>query len=149
MQKIFEPFIGPNGWYCHYEGQIGIGLTKQEAEREAVDKYDKQMENYYMGQVKNQVTEEMDNTGMDIDEVLAERGNRYGEYRSVAMLSQALKEALQVSPSWEQMEPHQQESLEMICNKVSRICNGDPYYVDSWRDIAGYAQLIVNELEDL
>jgi hypothetical protein len=29
----------------------------------------------------------------------------------------------------------------------SRICNGDPFYVDSWRDIAGYAQLVVNELE--
>lgn len=35
----------------------------------------------------------------------------------------------------------------MILHKVSRIINGDPSYADSWRDIAGYAQLIVNELD--
>ena len=100
-----------------------------------------------MGTMKNQVTAEMEITGNDIHEVLEARGRRYGEYHMVAQLSQALKEGLQVSPSWVHMEPHQQESLEMICNKVSRICNGDPFYVDSWRDIAGYAQLVVNELE--
>ena len=147
MEKIFEPFIGPNGWYCHFEGHVGVGLTKQEAEREAVNKYDIAMEKHYMGKMKNQVTEEMEITGNDIHEVLEARGRRYGEYHMVAQLSQALKEGLQVSPSWVHMEPHQQESLEMICNKVSRICNGDPFYVDSWRDIAGYAQLVVNELE--
>jgi hypothetical protein len=147
MEKIFEPFIGLNGWYCHFEGHVGVGLTKQEAEREAINKYDIAMEKHYMGTMKNQVTAEMEITGNDIHEVLEARGRRYGEYHMVAQLSQALKEELQVSPSWVHMEPHQQESLEMICNKVSRICNGDPFYVDSWRDIAGYAQLVVNELE--
>jgi hypothetical protein len=147
MEKIFEPFIGSNGWYCHFEGHVGVGLTKQEAEREAINKYDIAMEKHYMGTMKNQVTAEMEITGNDIHEVLEARGRRYGEYHMVAQLSQALKEELQVSPSWVHMEPHQQESLEMICNKVSRICNGDPFYVYSWRDIAGYAQLVVNELE--
>ena len=35
----------------------------------------------------------------------------------------------------------------MILHKVARILNGDPDYVDSWADIAGYAQLVVNILE--
>ena len=39
------------------------------------------------------------------------------------------------------------EALDLICNKLGRIANGDPTYDDSWRDIAGYAQLVVNELE--
>ena len=34
----------------------------------------------------------------------------------------------------------------MICHKLGRIINGDPNYDDSWLDIAGYAQLIVNRL---
>jgi hypothetical protein len=35
----------------------------------------------------------------------------------------------------------------MITHKISRILNGDPNYDDSWRDIAGYAMLVVKELE--
>jgi sulfur carrier protein ThiS len=41
------------------------------------------------------------------------------------------------------------ESLDMIANKIARIVNGDPYYKDSWQDIAGYAQLIVNKLDKM
>jgi hypothetical protein len=45
------------------------------------------------------------------------------------------------------MEAYMQESLDMICNKMSRIVNGNPYYDDSWVDIAGYATLVVKQLE--
>ena len=107
----------------------------------------KQVKEQVMGKMKEQVTDEMYVTGMDIDEVLERRGKRYGEYQQVSFLSQAIKEALHVSPSWEQMEPYMQESLDMICNKLSRIANGDPYYHDSWKDISGYATLVTNELE--
>ena len=34
----------------------------------------------------------------------------------------------------------------MIQHKIGRILNGDQTYDDSWKDIAGYATLIVNEL---
>ena len=34
----------------------------------------------------------------------------------------------------------------MIMHKISRILNGDPNYVESWRDISGYAELVVKEL---
>ena len=39
------------------------------------------------------------------------------------------------------------ESIDMICHKLGRIANGDPFYDDSWRDIEGYARLVTNFLE--
>jgi len=38
-------------------------------------------------------------------------------------------------------------SLEMIALKVTRILQGDNNHVDSWRDIAGYAELAAIEIE--
>ena len=35
----------------------------------------------------------------------------------------------------------------MMQHKIGRILNGDPAYLDSWVDIVGYTQLVVNELE--
>jgi hypothetical protein len=42
---------------------------------------------------------------------------------------------------------YQRESLEMIAHKISRIVNGDANYMDSWVDIAGYAQLVIDKLQ--
>jgi len=85
----------------------------------------------------------------DVKEVLKERGTRYGEFSSHAAISQALKTVIQSSPNFEDgnLEPYQIESLEMIAHKIARILNGDPDYDDNWIDIAGYAQLVVNELK--
>lgn len=40
------------------------------------------------------------------------------------------------------------EALFMIAHKIGRIVNGDPWHVDSWIDIAGYAKLVADRLED-
>lgn len=86
----------------------------------------------------------------DIDATLDERGRRYGAFKDHAKITQELKRALfrhmdQVS----RVEPDadQLEALEMICHKMGRIVNGDPDYVDSWVDIAGYAKLVADRLE--
>jgi hypothetical protein len=34
----------------------------------------------------------------------------------------------------------------MIAHKIGRIINGDPDYIDSWDDIAGYAKLVADRL---
>ena len=34
----------------------------------------------------------------------------------------------------------------MICNKMARIVNGDPNYIENWHDISGYSTLIENSL---
>lgn len=84
----------------------------------------------------------------DIQQTLNERGNRYGEFNEHARITQEIKNVLQSGRSWETCNASQREALEMIAHKLGRIVNGDPNYDDSWRDIAGYAQLVVNELED-
>ena len=85
----------------------------------------------------------------EINSVLQQRGERYGSYRSVAMTSQLLKDAIRSSFNMKNnsLEWYQMESLDLICNKLARILNGDPNYRDSWLDIAGYAQLVVDELD--
>jgi len=85
----------------------------------------------------------------EIKDVLQERGERYGSYRSVAMTSQLLKDVVRCSYNVNRnnLEWYQRESIDLICNKLGRILNGDPNYRDSWLDIAGYAQLVVDELD--
>jgi hypothetical protein len=80
-----------------------------------------------------------------IHTTLEERGSRYGEYTEVATLSQHLKEILSAGTGGD-MFYYQAEALDMICNKLARIVCGDPKYVDSWHDIAGYATLVVDAL---
>jgi len=84
---------------------------------------------------------------MNIDETLDKRGDRYGDYRNVAGLSQELKTTMHRSENWYKLEPFMQESLHMMANKLARILSGDPYYDDSWHDIAGYATLVVKQLD--
>lgn len=83
-----------------------------------------------------------------IDETLDERGKNYGSYYNVATTSQQLKIILRQGASYSNMEPDMQESLDMICNKLARIVNGNPYYDDSWHDICGYASLIDKVLKE-
>ena len=85
---------------------------------------------------------------LTVNEMLAEREDRYGAFENHAARSQAIKEVLVGgTSSWFKMEPFQREAAEMIAHKLARIMNGDPYYADNWTDIAGYAQLVVNILE--
>jgi hypothetical protein len=84
---------------------------------------------------------------MEVDEILVERGKRYGRFSGHALISQEIKSVLMRSPSFKDMNVSQMESMSMIVHKIARIVNGDPNYIDSWADIAGYAQLIVKQLE--
>lgn len=85
----------------------------------------------------------------EIDEILTERGNRYGPFLSHAMITQMLKNTTNtyLTQHNKLLMPDQQEALDMIFHKIGRILNGDPDYVDSWVDIAGYAKLVADRLE--
>jgi len=80
-------------------------------------------------------------------DTLAERGKTYGNYREQTAISNKIKEAMREVPSFWDMETDQQDALEMIAVKLSRIVNGDPDYADNWADIAGYATLVKDRLE--
>lgn len=77
-----------------------------------------------------------------IEDTLAERGSRYGEFYEHARIAQRLKDVMRDSPNWERLTPAMKESLEMQAHKQARILNGDPNYKDSWTDIIGYARLV-------
>ena len=82
-----------------------------------------------------------------IDKVLHERGTRYGEFKNHATITQSLKNEMSVD-GWNRLADDQKEALEMIAHKIGRILNGDPSYIDNWIDIAGYAQLVAQRLEN-
>lgn len=85
---------------------------------------------------------------MEVNKLLEERGKEYGDFVSFSKKSQYLKDQLLTAPSRRNWTFFEAEALDMIVHKIARICNGNPHNIDSWRDIAGYAQLVVNELEN-
>lgn len=85
----------------------------------------------------------------DVNEILDERGSRYGPFTTHAAITQQLKEVTNkhLHHRGKVLASDQQEALEMIFHKIGRIINGDPDYADSWVDIAGYAKLVADRLE--
>ena len=85
---------------------------------------------------------------IDIKQTLNERGKRYGSFKGHAEVSQRLKVVVQEELETREkfLPPVQQEAVDMILHKLARIVNGDSNYIDSWRDIVGYTQLVVDEL---
>ncbi len=83
---------------------------------------------------------------INIKNILDERGKRYGEFKKHAYLTQEFKALMRTGVSWNKCSPSQKQALETIADKIARILNGDPSYDDSWTDIIGYSQLVLNEL---
>lgn len=84
----------------------------------------------------------------DIKKTLDERGARYGSFKGHAEVTQKLKQIIQLELEKREkfLSDVQQEAVDMILHKLGRIVNGDANYIDSWRDIVGYTQLVVAEL---
>jgi hypothetical protein len=91
---------------------------------------------------------------MSVEEVLKERGTRYGQFVNQAGIAQGIHSVIEygmgVSGKTKHKDFHvdELEALHMIVNKIARIVNGDPHYSDSWRDIAGYATLVADRLDN-
>ena len=82
-----------------------------------------------------------------ITTILAERGSRYGDFATHALITQRLKDVMKNTPNWNILSPSQKEALEMTAHKIGRILNGDPDYDDSWVDIGGYTKLVADDLQ--
>lgn len=85
----------------------------------------------------------------NVDQTLAERGTRYGDFAGHAKITQGLKKVFIESPKWNALADDQKEALEMVAHKIGRILNGDPDYADSWHDIAGYSKLVEDRLTEV
>lgn len=85
-----------------------------------------------------------------VQAILDARGVDYGVFRSQASASQELKSVMQKrldrNIRYTGLDGADRavidETLNMLCNKLSRIVNGDPLFPDSWNDVAGYAKLV-------
>jgi len=84
----------------------------------------------------------------NVDNTLKERGETHGDYKYTSECAQDLKDVITGHCNWQSMEADQRESLDMICSKIARLACGDANHRDTWLDVAGYAQLIVNRLEN-
>lgn len=98
---------------------------------------------------KPAVYEVEDKKPLTTTEMLKQRGNRYGSFVGHAKVTQGLKELIRMHLEQRDkaLSDDQQEAMDMICHKIGRIINGDADYFDSWKDIAGYAQLVSDRLE--
>ena len=85
--------------------------------------------------------------GTDVAVILDQRNARYGDFYYHSQKAEALKEIVRTSLGWEQMAVDQRHALDVICDKIARMCNGDPHYIDTWLDIEGYARLVRTRLE--
>lgn len=82
---------------------------------------------------------------MNTDDILDDRHKTYGPFMDVSAVAVGLKQIIRDRRP--DLMPDQEEALSLICTKIARIVNGDPNHIDSWRDVAGYAQLVADRLE--
>ena len=88
-----------------------------------------------------------------VAQVLEERGTRYGVFMGQARIAQSLhlvlRQGMEIAgKNTFDFAPDELEAMHMIVNKIARIYNGDNHYSDSWRDIAGYATLVADRLDN-
>lgn len=84
-----------------------------------------------------------------IFETLEAREEKYGSFTSLAETAQFIKDAIKSGKNYNDLDTDMKETLDMLAHKIARILNGDPFYIDSWHDIAGYATLVEERLRKL
>ncbi len=77
--------------------------------------------------------------------ILDEREKTYGGFVNVANVYQRLKDCLPRGDE-DRLSDVQATAMDMCLMKIARIVCGDPTYLDSWVDLAGYAELVVREM---
>ena len=90
----------------------------------------------------------MSMTTPNIDDTLAERSERYGRFKDHAVIAQAIQDAMRYAPGWNNLDPDQKQALTVISDKIARMLNGDPTYLDNWHDIIGYPKLVETRMID-
>ena len=83
---------------------------------------------------------------MSIENTLAERGSRYGDFTDHAKIAQAIQDDMRIGAGWSRLDDVKRQALTVIADKIARILSGDPNYADNWHDIQGYAKLVEDRL---
>jgi len=82
-----------------------------------------------------------------VEEIISDRARTHGDWPTQAQLLADLIGLVARSGAGERMSATQVVAMNMAMLKVARICCGDPNHADHWRDIAGYATLVADELD--
>ena len=80
-------------------------------------------------------------------DILNERQQTHGDFRSNARLSQKLKQIFRSTETWEHLDDVEKESMDMIALKFSRILSGKSLSKEHWEDVVGYARLAERECD--
>lgn len=79
--------------------------------------------------------------------VLANRKAQYGDSGEVSKLSISLLEVAQEHPLYKKHMTHAMKmAFHMICNKVARQVCGGASKADTWVDIQGYLQIVIDDI---
>lgn len=71
--------------------------------------------------------------------VSEDRNETHGDPHVQFPIAQLLKSVCRSGRQWEHLDPVLKENIEIICTKLSRIVEGNPFHRDHYDDIAGYA----------
>jgi len=82
---------------------------------------------------------------MEVKDILEERQETHGEFSEGAKFTQVYKQSIRQTEGWLQLSYSKKESIDMVIHKLARICVGDFKWLDSWYDVIGYSQLIINQ----
>ncbi len=107
------------------------------------------MDELWQKQIEETMACEMAEAEREYEEesLLNTRASTHGDFKSNSRLVQYMKDMMRSSYNWQELEEYQREALDMTVHKIGRILTGDPKFVDSWRDIIGYNQLVVDLLD--
>ena len=79
-------------------------------------------------------------------ELLQQRGSTHGNFQENSSTVQHLKIVMREGDYY-LLPDYMKEALDMIQHKIGRILHGDPFLEDHWKDIVGYAQLVVDTMK--
>lgn len=82
----------------------------------------------------------------EVGNILSERESVYGSFEDVSRMYTNLVTIVDEADAI--LDCKVKCSIDMILMKIARIVSGDQYYRDSWADIAGYAMLVVNSIDE-
>lgn len=86
----------------------------------------------------------MDNK-FDVNELIKSRAKFRGDFEDVANVNQDLLQFCSFRRRYKDVALDVElTALQMIMHKIARILTANGYDEDSWKDVAGYATLVVN-----
>ena len=100
----------------------------------------------YTTDISDTILFNADNT-TDERNIVDHRAETHGDFASNAKVSQKLKTVVRESAHYENLTYEEREAIDMILHKIARIVSSRVHFIDHWRDLIGYSELVVRKLK--